>query len=92
MKKCKTCGGSFKFSTVEYTIETRHITKPCIEIENLPVLKCNICGQTEITDQGYKLIEQLENKLQKEMEEMLEKIVINDNKFSIKKIFQKWIS
>jgi len=72
MAKCRHCGGTFKNSTKEYIIETRHMLKPKMTIENLPVEECSICGAIEIPKSSEQIIQILRNKLRREMENMVQ--------------------
>lgn len=65
---CKYCGGTFKISTTEYTIRSRHSQKSETTIENLSVNECTICGHTEMPESSEKYIEMIRQKIRNEME------------------------
>ena len=93
MDKCKLCGGDFKLSVREHIIETRHVSRPRLVIENLPVMECRICGTTEIPDSSEILIHSLQEKIVREMREMAEKAEQPKGPFrSFRNTFKSWIS
>jgi len=66
--KCKYCGGSFKTSSKEYTLRSRHLDKAETTIENLIVKECKICGHSEMPEDSERYIEVIRQKIRKEME------------------------
>lgn len=93
MDKCKLCGGNFKLSVKEHVIETRHISRPRLIIEDLPVMVCKICGSTKIPESSELLIQSLKEKIMREMKEMADEAEKPKGPFqSLKNTFKSWTS
>lgn len=71
--KCKKCGNKFNEDTMKYVIETRHMSKPKLVIENLPVEKCTVCDNYKIPESSLVYINLLKEQLRREMMEMAPK-------------------
>jgi hypothetical protein len=68
MEKCK-CGGSYKITTSEMPINTRNKEVGVPVIENLSILKCNVCGNVIIPEESKFYIELIRNKNRSRLEE-----------------------
>lgn len=93
MNKCSCCGGKYKLSTKEHVIQTRHVSRSKMVIENLPIYLCTICGNSIVTEMGQKMIQCLKLKVRKEMEDLASHATVPETKLEhIRNVFKRWIS
>lgn len=77
---CANCGGKFKVSTSKYVIRSRHSEKKNVEIENLSVLQCTICGNIEMTEASEFYIRIIREKIKNEMQQKVNpNLHVNDS-------------
>lgn len=69
MKKCKNCNNSsFKETTIQHSINTRDENRRVLNIENLPIKECKICGLAEMPERSEEIIDTLKHIVQQEMD------------------------
>lgn len=72
-KECNKCGGRLRHTTKTHSIKTRLESHKEMNIENLPIEECTICGEIEMSERSQEIIQTVKHMVKTEMQKNVDR-------------------